>query len=93
MYQYDFRDNWQHEVLLVGTTLRSESFIRKLTGGERSFPPEGCGGLDGYMECVAIKNGQPVDLDPSELAMKKEWLCGWQPEEFELAVVQRRFDR
>jgi len=50
-YEYDFGDDWQHEVLFEGC-LRAEKGIRYpiCVEGERSCPPEDVGGLSGYSE-------------------------------------------
>ena len=89
-YQYDFGDDWWHEVVLVESSHSSERFHRKLLSGERSFPPEDCGGVPGYEEFVAVLAGKvPEQHDPDEFL---EWLDGWQPDRFDLAETRRSFD-
>ena len=50
-YQYDFGDNWQHEVVFEGC-LRTETGQRYplCLEGERACPPEDVGGVWGYAE-------------------------------------------
>ncbi len=77
MYTYDFGDNWKHEVIL------EEVFHRELKvkyprclAGELACPPEDCGGVPGYYECIkALKKH-----DNSHGLL--EWLGSWRPEGF-----------
>jgi hypothetical protein len=94
LYVYDFGDNWEHELTLIEVASRSkhDPFVRRLTGGERAFPPEDCGGISGYEECLAIRNGQTAGLAPRQLQEKKEWLGDWQPESFDFNVARGAFD-
>ncbi len=91
LYLYDFGDGWEHEVSLEGAPELPEVFERKLLGGERAFPPEDCGGISGYEECVAlIRKGNPTNA--SERALKK-WIGRWDPERVEIEKAARQFDR
>ena len=94
VYQYDFGDCWEHELTLVEMASRSDHdrFIRKLTGGARAFPPEDCGGTWGYEMCVAIRNGNAVELSPAEIKAREKWLGDWQPEHFKYDVARAAFD-
>lgn len=95
LYLYDFGDGWEHRVRLVGKTTTTEKHERRLTGGARAFPPEDCGGIPGYEDCVAIRAGKTADLDmdPDEVAERTEWLGDWEPDEFDLAERKKYFDR
>ena len=53
-YEYDFGDSWEHDVRLRGTTDLPETFERRVLGGARAFPPEDCGGIPGYEDCVRL---------------------------------------
>lgn len=87
VYQYDFGDDWWHRVELLGTQDLPVTASRFLLGGGGSFPPEDCGGLEGYRDCLrAARN--PAKADPELLL----WLDGWHPEGFDLAAVQASFD-
>jgi len=48
-YDYDFGDNWRHEVVLE-KRMPEERGVRypKCIGGKRACPPEDVGGLPGY---------------------------------------------
>jgi len=91
-YQYDFGDGWWHEVEALDVVSVPQRFQRQLLAGERAFPPEDCGGIPGYENCIAIALDEPTDdvEDPEEL---REWLGDWHPERFDLAVVKGKFDR
>jgi hypothetical protein len=51
VYEYDFGDGWEHEVLFEGC-LRAEKGVRYplCVEGERACPPEDVGGVWGYVE-------------------------------------------
>lgn len=85
-YVYDFGDCWEHAVRLVRTVELLEEFHRRLLDGKRAFPPEDCGGVQGYRDCIrAAKGGK----DPEGL---REWLDGWDPEKWDLNCRKRTFD-
>jgi tetratricopeptide (TPR) repeat protein len=86
-YLSDFGDNWVHEIVLQGRFRPAERFRRRLTGGQRAFPPEDCGGINGYHDCVdAVRGGEAS-------AEIREWLGDWDPEAFDLEEARARFDR
>lgn len=62
-------------------------FGRKLLGGARSFPPEDCGGMPGYEECVRVAKG---GKDPENL---RKWMGNWHPERLDLKEAGRHFDQ
>lgn len=90
-YQYDFGDNWWHAVRLVETVSVPGRFVRRLEAGARAFPPEDCGGIPGYENCVSVATDKPSDAveDPEGL---REWLGDWHPERFDLAAATRAFE-
>jgi hypothetical protein len=91
LYLYDFGDGWEHEVSLEATQELPEVFERRLLDGKRAFPPEDCGGISGYEECVAlIRNGKPTD---SVQRADLKWIGRWDPERFDRDKVARQFDR
>lgn len=48
-YHYDFGDDWYHEILFEGLKKRKRNVkYPKCIEGERSCPPEDCGGIHGY---------------------------------------------
>lgn len=90
-YQYDFGDSWWHQVRLVETVSLPERFVRRLIDGALAFPPEDCGGIPGYENCVALALNRPTD-DIDDAEQLREWLGDWHPERFELARAKREFD-
>lgn len=85
-YLYDFGDSWEHDVALVRTFDAPERFTRPLVNGGLAFPPEDCGGLWGYADCIDIALGGD---DPHG---RREWLGDWQPDAFDLAAARQGFD-
>lgn len=91
MYEYDFGDGWEHEIV-VEQTLQPEpgAFYPVCLGGERACPPEDCGGIWGYAEFLeAIR-----DPNHPEHADMLGWAGGsFDPEVFDLDAVNRELRR
>jgi hypothetical protein len=85
-YVYDFGDHWEHTVRCEGVVESGERFHRRLLGGARAFPPEDCGGVPGYEQCVEVARGGE---DGEGL---REWLGGWDPDRFDLENARQAFD-
>lgn len=88
LYEYDFGDGWEHELLLEAVGRRSAGvrYPRCLAGG-RACPPEDCGGPGGYAELLETI----ADPDHEEYASTWTWLGGrFNPETFSCKRV--RFD-
>jgi hypothetical protein len=81
LYEYDFGDGWEHEIVLE-KILPAESGIKypRCISGKRTCPPEDCGGPWGYEELLeTIKNP-----DDPEYIERMEWLGGdFNPEKFD----------
>jgi pRiA4b ORF-3-like protein len=90
-YQYDFGDGWWHEVTVLDVLSLPQQFVRQLLAGERAFPPEDCGGIPGYENCVAVALCEPAD-DVEDVEDLREWLGDWHPDRFDLARVKQEFD-
>ena len=94
IYEYDFGDGWQHEVLLEGIFLKEKgSKCPRCIGGERACPPEDCGGVPGYSQLIEIL----ADPAHPEYVDNIAWLKGHaktynpcKPDEFNPKSV--RFD-
>ena len=86
-YEYDFGDSWLHDINVVRRIDEPVDYRRQLIDGARAFPPEDCGGLPGYEQCVEVATGGD---DPEG---RREWLGDWDPEHLDLAQLKRRFDR
>ena len=52
LYEYDFGDGWQHELLLEEVLLGGETFQQTCVAGKRCSPPEDCGGPQGFAELL-----------------------------------------
>ena len=87
-YQYDFGDDWQHDIL-VEAVLPPESGVRYpicLTG-RRACPPEDCGGPWGYAELLEILR----DPEHAEHESMSEWLGKpLDPDAFSVEQVNQR---
>lgn len=91
LYEYDFGDSWWHEVKLLGVVDMDARQKRLLLDGARAFPPEDCGGLDGYRRCATfVKTGKDPEGDAA--VDLNGWLRGWHPERFDLAATKKKFD-
>ncbi|HEX4920476.1 MAG TPA: plasmid pRiA4b ORF-3 family protein [Candidatus Bathyarchaeia archaeon] len=87
IYEYDFGDSWQHEILLekIMEPEPNESYPRCIEG-ERASPPEDVGGIWGYSEFLEAisdpKHEQRDDL--------VDWIGGkFDPEKFSVEKVNR----
>jgi len=87
-YVYDFGDDWQHE-LLVETISSPKKGVKYpvCLEGERSCPPEDCGGPWGYMDFLeAILNPHHEEHD-----YLLEWIGGsFDPEEFDIGPINEQ---
>jgi hypothetical protein len=85
IYEYDFGDSWEHE-LLVEKILPPEEgvFYPRCIKGKRACPPEDIGGVWGYDDFLeTIK-----DPNHPEHEDMLEWIGGeFDPEEFDLDEV------
>lgn len=55
MYEYDFGDGWMHEIRLEEILEEEKSsFPPVYLDGQRSSPPEDCGGVPGYREALKV---------------------------------------
>ncbi|MBW3604599.1 MAG: SEC-C domain-containing protein [Actinobacteria bacterium] len=93
VYEYDFGDGWIHDVTVRDRIDRSATFERQLVDGERAFPPEDCGGLSGYEQCVHITTGGDASDGPHDPDDLDDWLGDWHPDSFDREQVARWFDR
>jgi hypothetical protein len=86
LYEYDFGDGWQHELLLEEVLLGDESFQQICVGGQRCCPPEDCGGPQGYAELLEAL--QDVNHPGHQDAC--EWVGDFIPESFSADEINRR---
>jgi hypothetical protein len=91
LYEYDLGDSWIHEIL-VEKILPPDPEVKYpiCIAGERSAPPEDCGGVWDYEEFVeAISNP-----DHPEHEEYLDWVGGnFDPEKFDLEAINRELGR
>ena len=73
LYDYDFGDDWNHEILFEGIVLREEGqkYLRCIAG-ERACPPEDCGGTQGYYHVLEVIRDPSHDEHQETI----DWLRG-----------------
>jgi hypothetical protein len=91
VYEYDFGDSWEHEVVLE-KILPPEPDTRypKCLEGKYACPPEDCGGVWGYANLLEViqDEGHP------EHEEMLEWLGeGFDPEAFDVEAVNTALRR
>ncbi len=89
MYEYDFGDGWQHELVLEKVLLGDESFQQMCVAGRGCCPPEDCGGPQGFAECLEAL-GNDDHPDHEEVC---EWLGDFVPESFSVDDINRKLRR
>ena len=91
IYEYDFGDGWEHEVLLERVTpLELGERYPVCLGGERSCPPEDVGGVWGYAGFLEAVQ----DPKHKEHSRYLEWCGGsFDPEHFDAAEATRMMRR
>ena len=79
-YSYDFGDSWEHRLIITNVRQGHPGVsYPRYVGGERSGPPEDCGGIPGFYALLdALED--PAHPDHAEV---KANLDGWDPEEIE----------
>jgi hypothetical protein len=93
-YEYDLGDSWEHEILLE-KMISADPNRRypNCVAGERSCPPEDCGGAPGYQNLIATL-ADPGHPDHEDML---RWLgigkgSDFDPTRFDLADANRRLD-
>ncbi len=89
VYEYDFGDGWEHEILLEEISSEPPNTLVCLDG-QRACPPEDCGGIYGYADMLeAISNRK----HPEHKSIR-EWLGEpFHSERFDIASVNNRLER
>ena len=90
LYEYDFGDGWEHEVLFEGC-LKAEKGGRYpvCIEGERACPPEDVGGIRGYAEFLeALANPNHEQHDDF-----LEWAGEFDPEKFDAGETTKAMRR
>lgn len=68
-YQYDFGDNWEHDIMLE-EVLNKKIRLPQCLEGEGFAPPEDCGGIPGYYGLLEVLDN-PAHEDHESF---REWL-------------------
>ena len=90
LYEYDFGDGWEHEVLFEGclpTTIGTRYPV--CIEGERACPPEDVGGVGGYAEYLQILADKNDDRHEEML----RWRGKFDPEKFDAVKATKRMRR
>ncbi|MDZ7725918.1 MAG: plasmid pRiA4b ORF-3 family protein [candidate division KSB1 bacterium] len=73
IYEYDFGDGWEHDIVLEKILAFDEDTQYPVClDGEMNCPPEDCGGAFGYSDMLDILK----DPDHKEYESTIEWLGG-----------------
>ena len=90
-YEYDFGDDWFHDIRVEKIEPAGPADRKAVCmGGERSGPPEDCGGPWGYGDFLEAI-GDPKHEQHEELL---EWIGGsFDPEAFDIKTVNRALAR
>lgn len=90
-YQYDFGDNWQHEVVVE--TMDLVPLVLKFAvciDGQRACPPEDCGGTGGFEEFIEAV----TDPTHEEHVDYMQWVGHpFDPEAFSLSSINAALQR
>ena len=91
IYEYDFGDGWQHEVLVEKALPPDVAFGHPVClGGANACPPEDCGGIWGYYNLLETL-ADPKHAEHEEM---KDWLGGeWDSTLFELDSANEMLKR
>ena len=89
VYDYDFGDGWEHEVVLEAIVSRSAGArYPHLLAGRRACPPDDVGGIPGYNRFL-LAIGDPNHPDHDEMV---EWGGDdFDPARFDVQAVNRAF--
>ena len=85
IYEYDFGDGWQHDVLLEKILEKDpKQHYPVCLKGELNCPPEDCGGIGGfYLMMETLKDKNNPDYEDT-----KEWIGeNYNPDNFDLNLV------
>jgi hypothetical protein len=89
LYDYDFGDNWEHEIVLQGKVPANEELeYPRCTAGGRAAPPEDCGGIPGYETLLqTLKDPKHPDYEDAV-----DWLGDedFDPEHFSITDINDR---
>jgi hypothetical protein len=91
VFDYDFGDNWHHEVVIEDLTRSSHALkFAVCVDGQNACPPEDVGGVGGYREFLEAI----IDAEHDEHDHLLEWAGGsFDPAAFDLGSVNAELQR
>jgi hypothetical protein len=91
IYEYDFGDSWEHEILVEKVLPPDASFKKVIClAGKNACPPDDCGGMGGYYNMLEII-ADPKHPDHEHM---KEWLgAEWDLARFDLGEANDALNR
>ncbi len=79
-YLYDFGDGWEHRLIVTNVRAGDPDLsYPRYIAGERSAPPEDCGGIPGFYDMLDAR----ADPDHESHAEAEEWLEDYDPDSFD----------
>jgi len=87
LYEYDFGDGWEHEIILEKIIEEDEkNQIPRCIDGKQNCPPEDCGGIWGYEDLLKVIKDKKHD----EYEEMMEWLGEeFDPDYFNINEVNK----
>ena len=90
LYEYDFGDDWQHDLILQRIPSENGAKYPRCIAGTRSGPPEDVGGFSGYADFLEAW-GAP---DHEEHKTMRQWAGRkFHPEHFDLEATNKAIAR
>jgi hypothetical protein len=84
-YTYDFGDNWEHTLIVSDVRAgKAGTLYPRYIAGERGCPPEDCEGISGFYEKLEAR----ADSDHPDHDEIREWLDGYDPDEFDVFPIE-----
>jgi len=94
IYMYDFGDAWKHAIRVSRVAPASafppeERGAVVCTAGERTAPPEDCGGVFGYTRMLELLARPREELDANQREFLDLFADEFDPDEFDIDAVNR----
>lgn len=89
-FQYDFGDDWWHDIEVVGyRAVQTGDKPPCCVGGENACPPDDCGGPFGYADLMdAVADAESPDHEEI-----KQWLGDFDPAIFDLKSANKEIKK
>lgn len=91
-YVYDFRDGWDHDVILEDMTdADPQVSYPRCIAGERNAPPEDSGGPAMYLHRLTLPRvADGVQFDSEDCLSERGLPAGFEPEEFDVSLCDQK---